>query len=161
MSETGKDLIKPVEKAFASLGEKDAQDLTSGEKGFAAAVHLVGIFAPLWGPLVAFFVAKGRSRYVEAHAWKALKEYFILTLAYFIYGAFSLTWLAIRLYQHWQENWVNFDWVPFLLRFAIGWVIFFILGIVLLILNIFQAYHAWQGKWPKAEAKKLSRGETP
>lgn len=152
--------MKPEEKA-GSLAEQDSHGLTSGEKGFAAAVHLVGIYAPLWGPLIAFFVAKGRSRYVEVHAWKALKEYFILTLAYFIYGAFSLTWLALRLYQHWQENWVNFDWVPFLLRFAVGWVIFFLLGIVLLILNLFQAYYAWQGKWPKAEAKKLSRGENP
>lgn len=148
-----------MEKAIGSLDEKDAQGLSGKDKSFAAAVHLVGIFAPLWGPVIAVFLAKGRSRYVEAHAWKALKEYFILTLAYFIYGAFSITWLLIRLYQHWQENWVNFDWVPFVLRFAVGWVIFFLLGIILFVLNLFQAYHAWQGRWPRADAKKMSRGE--
>lgn len=131
--------------------------VTQAEKGYAAAVHLVSLFAPLWGPLIGVVVARGRSRYVEVHAWKALKEYFLLTLAYLIYGGISITFFLIRLYQLYQDDWQNIPWGQFILRFAIGWVVFFLIGIVLLVLNLIQAWRAWQGEWPKSEVRKLDR----
>lgn len=130
---------------------------TQTERGLAALVHVISLFAPLWGPLIGGVVARGRSRYVEVHSWKALKEYFILTLGYFVYGAISITISLVRLYNYWQNNWENFNWMEILLRFAIGWLILLILAGILLVLNVIQAYKAWKGEWPKAEIKKQAK----
>lgn len=131
--------------------------VSQAERGWAAAVHVVSLFAPLWGPLIGGIVAKGRSRYVEVHAWKALKEYFLLSLAYLIYGAISITFFLVKVYQFYQNDWQDIPWVQLILRFAVGWVIFFLIGIVLFILNVLQAWRAWQGEWPKSEIKKAAR----
>ena len=150
--------------AAAPVSASPAQSLpqvTQTERGYAAAVHLISLFAPLWGPLIGGIVAKGRSRYVEVHAWKALKEYFLLTLAYLVYGAISITFFLVKVYQLYQNNWQDIPWVQLILRFAVGWVIFFIIGIVLFILNVLQAWRAWKGEWPKSEVKKLTRQKGP
>lgn len=130
---------------------------TQSERNLAALMHIVSLFAPLWGPLIGGIAARGRSRYVEVHSWKALKEYFLLTLGYLIYGGISITVSLVRLYHYWQNNWENFNWMEILLRFAIGWVFLLILGGILLVLNVIQAYKAWKGEWPKAEIRKQAR----
>jgi hypothetical protein len=129
----------------------------SWERGAAAAIHIISIPAPLWGPLLAGLIMKSRSRYAEVHAWKALREHIILSACLLVWGTGSLIFTLTRLYGHWQNDWATFNPWEFLIRFAIGWIILTILTGIVTVLSVIQAWGAWQGSWPKNEIKKALR----
>ncbi len=118
------------------------------EKRLAALMHLSTIPAPIWGPLVGMAIA-GKSGYVRSHALQALYETILLNILLGIAMVCSLLYSLLRLWYHYQTDWVNFSWTEFLLRFAIGWLL---LGLLALI-NAFQAIRAASkahaGEWPK------------
>jgi hypothetical protein len=131
------------------------------ERAVAAGIHLISIPAPLWGPLIAGFVMKSRSRFAEVHAWKALKEYIILSAALLVWGIGSLIYTITRLVHHFQTNWAEFSWWEVALRIGLSWGILFLLGIITAILSIGQAIKAFQGSWPKSEIKKSQKTIPP
>lgn len=131
--------------------------ITQHDRALAAGIHIISIPAPLWGPLIAGFVMRGKSQYAEAHAWKALKEYIVLSACLLAWGLVSFTWSAIRIYQAWQNDWQGFNWWELLGRFALGWVLFFTLAAVTFTLSLIQAWQAWRGNWPKSAVKKAAK----
>ena len=121
----------------------------------AAIMHLATIPAPIWGPLVGIAVA-GKSRYVRAHALRALYETLLLNVLLGIAMICSLAYSISRLWYHYQTDWVNFSWTEFLLRFAVGWLILGLLAFVNMVQAVRAASKANAGVWPK-QARVVKR----
>lgn len=124
------------------------------EKGLAAVAHIVSIFTPLWGPLIGWVALRKKSRYVSTHCYQALMETIALNICLFTAALISLCFSLYRVWGYWQNNWEGFNIWEFLLRFAIGWIIVAILGVITTIISVVQAWRAYQGEWP---GKKTSQ----
>lgn len=120
-----------------------------GERRLAAAVHIVSIFAPLWGPLIAWVWQRGKSKFVASHSLQALLETIVLNVCLFTAGLASFIFTLWRLWGYSQNNWEGFNIWEFLIRAGIGWLLVLLLGIVTTIYSIRQAWQALQGQWPK------------
>lgn len=121
----------------------------SRERAMAAGMHVASIFFPLLGPAVAY-VAFGRSsRFVRAHSLQAIYETIVLNVVLFVVGAISVCYTAFRLWNLYQHHWQGFSWVEFVVRFAVGWVLLTVLGLINTAISVRQALLALQGNWPK------------
>lgn len=126
----------------------DRVELTSSERQGAAAAHASGIFFPLLGPIVVFFVGR-KSKYIRYHALHSFVGMLLLNIVLLTLGAISLGYSLYNLYQHYQENFENFVWWHVLVKSVAVWVVFALIGLVNTVVNIVQAMRAYRGEWPR------------
>jgi hypothetical protein len=100
-------------------------------------------------PLIAFFLARGKSRFVASHALRATFETIVLNAILFTITAVGLIYSAVRLIYHFQTNWVEFSWQEVVIRFGIGIAIWLVLQGWNIVQSVGQAIKAYQGKEPK------------
>jgi uncharacterized Tic20 family protein len=124
-----------------------------------AAVHIISIFSPLWGPLIAWALFRNSLRFVAAHAWSALVEFILLKAALLVAGGISLGFTIASLIHHSQTNWKDFSWAPIITKVVITCLILLILGGITTILSLRQALLAYNGHWPPRDVKKAQRAE--
>lgn len=117
------------------------------ERNLAAVMHIGSIFLPMVAPIAGLAIGKKHS-FLGAHSWMALRDTLLLQAGMLIVGLISLTHTLVTLYGFWERNWEGFSIWPFLLKIAIGWIVFFLIQIVLAIVSMRQAMLAWQGRWP-------------
>lgn len=120
-----------------------------GERAWGAAVHVSSIFWPLLGPIVGWAIFAKKSRFVASHAKQALLETLVLNAVLFIVGAASFIYTVTRLWSYWQNNWEGFMWQEFLIRFIVGWILLFVLGVINTVVSVVQAVKAWKGELPR------------
>jgi uncharacterized membrane protein len=117
------------------------------ERQGAAAAHVSGIFFPVLGPLVVFMLS-GKSRFARYHALHSFVGMLLLNIVLFTLGAISVMYSLTGLWQQYQEDFKEFSIWPILIKSAVVWVVFLIIGLINTIVNVFQAYRAFQGHWP-------------
>jgi hypothetical protein len=132
---------------------------TANERKTAAAIHLAGIFAPLWVPLIAYFYFRNSSRFIASHAWQEVIDGVVWKAILLLTTIGSLAWTAVRLAHHINTNWVDFTWQEMLTKLGISLAIFLTLSAWNIVQAIIQARKAWVGTWPKRELKKLAKNE--
>jgi hypothetical protein len=124
------------------------------ERTAAALMHVGSIFAPVLAPVAVYAISRNRSNFVAAHAWGAIREWLFLKLTLLAVGTVSLIYTITRLVQYYQADWQGFSIWEFLLRFAVGYILLNIVGLIVTALSILQAVRAWKGHWPRYLARK-------
>lgn len=150
MRQLGPKHPKPSGDVMTEVTEKtlDRYEPMDWEKYLSATVHIVSIFTPLWGPLIGWVWQRKKSPFVASHCWQALMETIVLNACLLGAALISLSFSAYRLWGYWQNNWEGFNIWEFLIRFAIGWIIVAILGVVTTVFSVLQAWRAYKGQWP-------------
>lgn len=123
----------------------------STDRSLAAAVHVLSIFFPLTAAGIAYLVFQKGRPYVAAHAISAFMDEIVLKTILFISGAISLGFTISKIVTMVQngENLFTWDMVwQTVLKMAISWAIVAIIGFVVTLLSIRQAYMAYKGQWP-------------
>jgi len=123
------------------------ESIQQSERQGAAAAHASGIFFPLLGPIVVFALGRN-SAYVRYHALHAFIGMLLLNIFLFTIGAISVGISIYNLWQHYQENFQNFDWWPVILKSAVTWIVFLLIGFANTVVNVVQAIRAYRGQWP-------------
>lgn len=129
--------------------------VTESERKAAAAVHLVGIFAPLWVPLVVWVLFKGRSRFVASHAWAELWDGIILKGVLLLLMVVSTVWTVVRLVHHIRTEFKEFDWTEAAWKIVLTLAVMVVLWVWNLAQALVQTRRASKGEWPKSELRKL------
>lgn len=126
----------------------DGNGLKASEKQGAAAAHASGIFFPLLGPIIVFFLGR-KSKYVSYHAMHSFVGMLLLNLFLLTLGAISIGYSVYNLYQHYQEEFKNFVWWHVLVKSVAVWIVVALIGVVNTLVNIVQAIRALNGEWPR------------
>lgn len=125
----------------------------------------MSVFFPIFGPLVAIFVLKGRP-YARFHAVRALfGDLRVLGFTALVMGiSLSITIAnAIRFIQSGGE----IDWVSVIVRSVAVWLILFLAGAVNTVKSIWHAVRAWQSDdwggrgWSDKKARAMLSLPTP
>ncbi len=127
---------------------------TPGERRTAAAIHLAGIFAPLWVPAIAWLVMRSQSRFIAAHAWQEVVDGLIWKATLLFSMIASLIWTVTRLVYHFQTGFAEWTWQEMLVKLVVSVGIFLTLFIWNLVQAILQARSAWNGKWTRREIRR-------
>ena len=118
-----------------------------GERQGAAVAHASGIFFPVLGPLVVFLLS-GKARFARYHALHSFVGMIILNAVLFTLGAISIMYSLAGLWQQYQNDFKDFDIWPILIKSAVVWLVFLIIGLINTIVNLVQAIRAYRGHWP-------------
>lgn len=119
-------------------------------------MHIGSIFAPILVPAVVYVLSR-RISFVRSHAFQALYETIVLNILLFVVGTVSLCYTAFRLWNFYQNDWQGFSWFEMVVRFAVGWLLLGLLGLINTAISLRQAYQAYQGEWPTRETRKALR----
>lgn len=130
---------------------------TDRERQVATAIHISGIFAPLWVPIVAYFIAKPKSDFVAAHAIQEVVDGIVWKALLLLVMIGGLIWSIVRLVHHWQTDWVEFSWQEVALRLVFSVTLFCILFTWNLIQACIQARRAWQGQWTRRAVRAYEK----
>lgn len=130
---------------------------TSTERTVASMIHIAGIVAPLWVPLLAWFIHRKTSRFIASHAWQEVVDGIVWKGIFLLALVFSLVRGAIFLVNQFQSNWENFSWVALGWQFGTGVAITLGLFIWNFGQALNQANKARKGYWPKRELKKQAK----
>jgi len=136
------------------LDEPERKDTVLG-----AAVHIVSIFSPLWGPLIGWAIFRGTRKFVAAHAWSALAEFILLKAALLAAGLISFGFTIASLVNHYNNQWKDFSWWPILTKLALTWIALLILGAITTVLSVRQALRAYNGHWPASHVRKARKSQ--
>lgn len=134
---------------------------TPGERRIAAAIHVAGIFAPLWVPAIAYAVARSQSRFVAAHAWQEVVEGLLWKALLLVVMISSLIWTATRLVHHIQTGFAEWTWQELLFKLLISITVFVSLFLWNLIQALLQARSALKGKWTRRELRRAAKAPLP
>ena len=118
-------------------------------------MYVATIFAPIVAPVVGLILGL-KSPFLHAHSKRSLKETILLQAALLVVGICSLTYTAISLYGHYQDDWKHFSIWPMLARFIVGWILLAILEIATTIWALRAAHRAFMGVWP-GERRALAK----
>lgn len=124
---------------------------TSSDRSLAAAVHVLSIFFPLTAAGIAYLIFHKGKPYVAAHAIGAFMDEIVLKTILFISGVISLGFTITKVVSMVQngENLFTWDMVwQTVLKMAISWAIVAVIGFIVTLLSIRQAYMAYKGHWP-------------
>jgi hypothetical protein len=117
-------------------------------------MHIGSIFAPVLAPVAVYAVARNRSPFVAAHAWGAIREWLLLKITLLAVGTASLIYTITRLVHYYRADWQGFSIWEFLLRFALGYLLLNVLGLIVSALSMLQAVRAWNGHWPRSVVRR-------
>ena len=109
-------------------------------------MHVGSILAPIVAPVACYVISFRRSSFVSAHSLKAMKEWLVLNLTLLLVGVCSISYTIYRLVDLYHKDWKGFSIWEFFLRFAVGYVLFAILGFVTAVISIRQAIKAYRGE---------------
>lgn len=132
-------------------------ETTPHERSAAAAIHLAGIFAPLWVPALCWFAFRKSSRFIASHAWQEIVDGILWKALLLVAMLGSLAWTLIRLAHHIQTNWKEFTWQELALKAGVSLALMATLFVWNLIQAVLQAKKAHAGQWPKRELKKIAK----
>jgi len=117
------------------------------ERSMAALAHASGIFFPLLGPLC-FWLFAPKSRFVRFHALHALIGALLLNLLLFTLAAISIAISIVGLYRQYREGWQDFSLWQIVIKSAVTWVVFALIGLANTVMNVMQALAAQRGEMP-------------
>lgn len=124
---------------------------TDRDRSIAAANHIVSIFFPLMGPIIVLAISWKRSRFVAEHAIAAIFDELLMKAILLIGGAISLAFTIMKVTELIQSGGQSFSWDlvwQAALKVAITWLIVLVVGIIVTIRTIWDAYLAYKGEWP-------------
>lgn len=120
------------------------------ERHVAAAMHVASIFFPYVAPAIAYFVFRGRSRFVAVHALQAFFEALILNIVLIIGLAISLAFTIVKIVELIQTQGQSFSWDMVwqaLIKAVATYVILALVSLWYTIASVVQALQALDGRW--------------
>lgn len=132
------------------------------DRRLAATVHVASIFFPFLAPVIGWAAFRKRRPYVECHSISALLDELVLKLLFLLVGIASLTMTIINVTNHIQKNGLTFSWdlvFAAIIKMAVLWAVFSLVGLVVTIRSVMQAISAYNGHLPKSRiAKRIAMG---
>ncbi len=127
------------------------------ERQVATAIHVAGIFAPLWLPIVAYFIARPKSEFVAAHALQEVIDGIVWKALLLLTMIGGLAWSIVRLVHHFQTDFKEFSWQEVAWRVVFSVTLFSILFIWNLVQALIQANRAWKGQWTRRAVRAYEK----
>ncbi|MES1147459.1 MAG: hypothetical protein ABUL49_01785, partial [bacterium] len=120
---------------------------TKQERALACLGHALGVFGPLWLPLVAFAVLRPFSRYAARHALRAGLDNIVLDVFLFVLTTIGVIWWIVQLFTT-VANHLPFDFWQAILRFVLVVTIWLGLQFWNMVQAVIWMNKAWRGEDP-------------
>lgn len=117
------------------------------ERVMACVGHALGVFGPMWLPLVAFAVFRPFSRYAARHALRAGLDNIILDLCLFVLTTIGIVWWIVQIFTT-VANGQPFDWMQALVRFSLVVTLWLALQFWNMVQAVLWMQKAWRGEDP-------------
>lgn len=120
------------------------------ERYLSVACHIAGISFPYLAPIIALIVARGRSKFLSAHALQSLFEALFLTLFLVLVTIVSLCLTLPKVLELIQTRGQSFEWSLIwttLIKSAIIWIGFGLVSLWYTVQSVIDAITAYRGEW--------------
>ena len=120
---------------------------TKHERAMACAGHILGVFGPMWLPLLAFAFFRPFSRFAARHALRAGLDNIILDVFLFLLTTAGVIWWIIQLFTTIANN-QPFDFWQAITRFVIVVTLWLALQFWNMVQAVIWVHKAWRGEDP-------------